>query len=326
MKKLYLHIGIEKTGTSATQEFLFSNRDRLLEKGFLYPETGIWHDKSHHGIAFSWTQNSLWDKSILSSQEITQKIMDEFDNSGVDNLIISSEILRKFYESKGFPEIKEWIKSNFGSVELIVYLRDQIGWLSSMYNQFVKDPNTKYYKDIEDFVEEFRNAADFNSLLVSWESSLSGIKFNINVLPYLPKQYCVIEQFLEVLNLEKKFFMDDKNNAVNPSLTRPAFDLIRNFNRYELDLDTRKKLNRKIIDFYRAGGQSAINGELSIISKALSERIVDRYKLANEKVYKKYKLPPNSLDIFESKKKYKLYNGLTIQALDRFILALIKEI
>src|SRR5947208_827712 len=33
----WLHIGIEKTGTTSIQEFLALNREALLEKGFLYP-------------------------------------------------------------------------------------------------------------------------------------------------------------------------------------------------------------------------------------------------------------------------------------------------
>ena len=40
MTTIYLHIGMPKTGTTSLQKFLFDNREKLLEKGYLYPITG----------------------------------------------------------------------------------------------------------------------------------------------------------------------------------------------------------------------------------------------------------------------------------------------
>ena len=40
-KKLYLHIGMGKTGTTALQHFFWDNRDILAAKGICYPKVGI---------------------------------------------------------------------------------------------------------------------------------------------------------------------------------------------------------------------------------------------------------------------------------------------
>ena len=39
-KKFVLHIGMNKTGTSAIQTFLFKNRKELAKKGINYPNIG----------------------------------------------------------------------------------------------------------------------------------------------------------------------------------------------------------------------------------------------------------------------------------------------
>jgi len=38
MKRIFLHIGFHKTGTSALQEYLSKNREYLLKQKILYPE------------------------------------------------------------------------------------------------------------------------------------------------------------------------------------------------------------------------------------------------------------------------------------------------
>src|SRR5215469_5693606 len=35
----WLHIGTQKTGTTSLQHYLSANRERLLERGFLYPSS-----------------------------------------------------------------------------------------------------------------------------------------------------------------------------------------------------------------------------------------------------------------------------------------------
>lgn len=49
-KTIYLHVGANKTGSSAIQNFCNSNRDSLLSSGLLYPVTGCVGD-AHYGIS-----------------------------------------------------------------------------------------------------------------------------------------------------------------------------------------------------------------------------------------------------------------------------------
>lgn len=41
MSKVFLHIGLHKTGTTAIQTTLFNNRGSLAEKGYRVPVSGV---------------------------------------------------------------------------------------------------------------------------------------------------------------------------------------------------------------------------------------------------------------------------------------------
>ena len=50
-KTCYLHIGAPKTGSTALQSFLFENRQRLADHGWVYPEVSL-RGFGHHDLAF----------------------------------------------------------------------------------------------------------------------------------------------------------------------------------------------------------------------------------------------------------------------------------
>jgi capsular polysaccharide export protein len=91
---LILHIGTTKTGSTSLQNFLFSNRARLLEKGILFPEAGfrvLEDDKiptSGHSDLF-YRQNLLKDLA----KEIE-------DNSSMA-VLISTEIISLIISGQG---------------------------------------------------------------------------------------------------------------------------------------------------------------------------------------------------------------------------------
>ena len=84
LKKVILHIGSPKTGTSIIQSHLCQNRLALKEKGFFYPIT-ISSDESlyrtfesHHLLTYSWADwepfnkfdsNAFWERTCQSAEE-----------------------------------------------------------------------------------------------------------------------------------------------------------------------------------------------------------------------------------------------------------------
>ena len=142
IKKVYIHIGLPKTGTTSVQNFLFKNREELINFGFLYPETITSKNfiKGNKLIGY----NSLNDHNFIHDMKnygyefhdiFFLKLIEEIkNNNNCDKLIISSENL--IFAEKDF--IKK-IRSLFmgKEIKIIFTQRDYINWLNSYYYETI---------------------------------------------------------------------------------------------------------------------------------------------------------------------------------------------
>jgi len=133
-KRLYLHVGMDKTGTSAIQKFVYDNRSKLLDDGDIYyPATGLWGDYSHHPFAFSiFNQHGYSEKKLL---KLTKKLVKEVE--GRNNVLISSECLFKAPLKENFRIFRDNIFSCFDDVRVIVYVRRQDHWVESRHKHSI---------------------------------------------------------------------------------------------------------------------------------------------------------------------------------------------
>lgn len=133
-RTLYLHVGMDKTGTSAIQEFMYINRELIFKSTDLYyPHTGIWIDHSHHPFAFSilnlenYTENTLWD--------LLEKLTSEIESK--NKVLISSECFLTATTVPNFNIFQKYIDNNFTQIKAIIYLRRQDLWLESKYKHCI---------------------------------------------------------------------------------------------------------------------------------------------------------------------------------------------
>ncbi|AXC50081.1 hypothetical protein DRW48_10585 [Paracoccus suum] len=87
MKKLILHIGQYKTGSTSIQKTLDHNRARLIDHGILYPETGC--RKWQHGALIRGLKNEFH-KDLPGSFD-SAPLLEEIGTSGCKHVIISCE-------------------------------------------------------------------------------------------------------------------------------------------------------------------------------------------------------------------------------------------
>lgn len=134
MKKLYMHIGTPKTGTSSLQAFFFKNREKLKEIGIFYPKT-----------INGWPQHielcplSLKNAYINNAKTLPFKYYKEqIDNSQCDAVIISSEL---FCVCSSFEDYQE-LTSNYDTT-YILYIRSPLPFSQSMMLQNI----INYYLD-----------------------------------------------------------------------------------------------------------------------------------------------------------------------------------
>ncbi len=128
---IYLHIGCEKTGSTYLQNYLITNRERLLSEGFLY------FDQFESWNLLSYLECKRGDAAFRNSTH-GRDWFEAFCQSIRDfrgDIIISQE---NFWagECLYLEEFKE-IFSDYQFV-VIVYIRNQVEWLESWYQETIK--------------------------------------------------------------------------------------------------------------------------------------------------------------------------------------------
>jgi hypothetical protein len=131
MSVLYIHCGLHKTGTTALQNFLRTNTELLRASGLLNPYAGCLDSvgSGHHNIAWQLARDRRFDKAFGSIETLKHEI-----GRYHGDVIVSSE---DFESVLGRPKTLEPLitlaTSTNRQLVLIIYLRNQISYLESLY-------------------------------------------------------------------------------------------------------------------------------------------------------------------------------------------------
>jgi hypothetical protein len=179
-RKLFIHIGPAKTGTSAVQHSLQEHDNSVV----LYPRAGRWTDGSHHNLAFNFFE------AYERPEVVREPIDDLFDRvvteaRGSDrNILISSEVLAG---RKRLPAFVETLLRKLGAdfeAELIFVARDHFERASSVYNQRVKDAALRETRDPDQFLIEQAAKLCYAPML----KPLLQAKLDVAVIDYHPAE------------------------------------------------------------------------------------------------------------------------------------------
>lgn len=150
-KKVYLHIGHYKTGTSAIQAYLHKNAAELRRLGFLYPSKvrrkGNPTNHGHLSLPLArdhgFTPPS-WYTESSSTDESFSALDSELASADENNAIISSEEFVQLALCADRDAALEDIKKRFGAyeVKVLLYVREPFSLLKSWYNQVNKAPTS----------------------------------------------------------------------------------------------------------------------------------------------------------------------------------------
>lgn len=143
MRKLFLHIGIPKTGSSSIQQYLSDHRDHLAKSGVLFPRSACLQEKdtAHNALAYPLMRDypRLVDRQLRRPiDQVAASLDEEIQSSKANRIIISSEALSHCGKHSARPI--RWLKDNFRAYEVrvIAYVRRPDAWLASAYAQAVK--------------------------------------------------------------------------------------------------------------------------------------------------------------------------------------------
>lgn len=127
-KRIILHIGPPKTGSSAIQKFLLDNVSLLKQKGIYYPQ----HSVDKNGIS-SGNQDAILEHNNKGELTINRSkiaaLLNAFQTSSANVLLLSSEAF--------FKRANTLIRI-LPNCEAIAFVRSPLDFVESIYNQSVK--------------------------------------------------------------------------------------------------------------------------------------------------------------------------------------------
>jgi len=135
MRRLVLHIGANKTGTSAIQRFCNSRRASLAAAGVLYPAAGC-SGEAHYRLsdAFGFGHGAGSADDRRAQQDVIRAALAaELAETAAGLVIFSSE---NFVLYGSVAEVREFFRDF--DVRVIVYVRRHDSWWPSAWNQSVR--------------------------------------------------------------------------------------------------------------------------------------------------------------------------------------------
>jgi|GEM_PF-2888361 len=155
-KKLFIHAGFHKTGTTSIQKYLWVYRERLANNNFYVPEScrTIADECGHHAIPMELINDPRCGEDYGKINDLIEEISKRQES----NYILSSEDFCSVLINRGiFHQFKDKIKDLFEEVHWVIYLRNPTQWLESLYGEliwhgeidcgfsnFIRNPNLEY--------------------------------------------------------------------------------------------------------------------------------------------------------------------------------------
>jgi glycosyltransferase involved in cell wall biosynthesis len=251
LKKIFIHMGLPKTGTSAIQNFLYKERFEMKTHGILYPEsiTSFNFDRSRK-IIFKNNINNFFDHNYLADIQnypninhdvFYKKLAAEIlENKNCENLILSSENLY-FANDKLLFKLKNLFKDL--DIKIIFTKRNYYEWLDSyFYEKIYSGRETNgfnyFFKDLLE-----KNFLPFDKTTLRWKKIFG--EENFLEIDYEDKNYII--NMLSLFQIPTKIIEKYKYNLVNNIKKSPIkISLISNFNLLNSNLNFYDFINKKI--------------------------------------------------------------------------------
>lgn len=236
-KKLFIHIGHFKSGTSSIQNFLWDNRGALNSAGFKYIETGITRDRSL-GVR----HYRLW-RYIESENCLWPGVIDEMKNSEKNNFIISHEGLIKLTTAK--VEYLKNLLSEF-DVTIICYLRRQDLFIQSLYAEYIQNHGVD--SCFETFLNQYGELCAYKILMTRWMKAFSKDKMIVkNFDKIIVESPCLEKNFCQSINLSLQEAIFKNIPVSNKTLCLEHLNEMYKLNHVEKDTKVRRLYSQELL-------------------------------------------------------------------------------
>ena len=180
MKKLFLHIGPPKTGSTTVQEFLHAHSADLLSEGILFPVSS----RARAGESFLLIRQD--DRTRLSAPLTSHlvlgyslrgqidgieadccwaELLNEISNANPETVLLSAEIFGNL-SMEHIYKIKEYLRDF--DVHIIVYIREPFARILSQWTQSVK--TGRCYQSLRRYISRRADhlVEEYTELIEAW--------------------------------------------------------------------------------------------------------------------------------------------------------------
>lgn len=222
MRKIYLHIGSHKTGTTSIQSFMFHNKGLLKQRGKSFYSGSI-IESNHVELHVASMRPDRYSPIKINKQlfptsgfieEAKRKILSFSQSEDECDLVFSAEGLFYLRYPDELKRLRNILPS--GEVEVVVYLREKYSFLESYRRQLTK-MGISLSRDKKSFsyVEEDSWLVDYDDLLFAYRGEFGEdcVKvFDYESVMHLEKT--VLFSFVRCLGLNESLLgvdlLDDK--------------------------------------------------------------------------------------------------------------------
>jgi hypothetical protein len=191
MRRIFLHAGEPKTGTSAIQLLLHENREALEHFGYLVPKAGASRTGNYGGLI-----DALLDQPVPPRYvHCVEALRQEINAHAADSVILSAESLDdRFRSDEKRERILSFLRDLGLATTVVIFIRPDAEALSSAYAQQVK--SFLYDVTLRDFVLRRRRYVHLLKLAQLSEIQTIFRPYNAEV-----RRAGVAREFLRVIGL-----------------------------------------------------------------------------------------------------------------------------
>ena len=233
-RKVLVHVGAPKTGTSFVQDLLFRNQEQLAELGVLYPADRF---DAHFLAALDLMElpwGGLERQAVGAWDRLAAQVRD-----WEGTVIISHEILATASQQ----HVRRAIES-FGpgtEVHVVVSVRDLVRQIPAEWQENLKHRRTVGYKEFLDRIMDpnpegtvatwFWGVQDIPQILTRWSAELPADQVHVVTVPKpgAPRDL-LWERFASVFGLDPQQFDTSTVQRANPSLGVAESAFVRRLN------------------------------------------------------------------------------------------------
>jgi len=248
MTQYFLHIGMNKTGSTALQVFFSENQRALKKNGTLYPDTGrtesVKHQDLVEALGFSvGPQRDPQDHALR--QKLRADLLAEAGACNAKRVVISSEM---FSRKRNLRPVQAFFQDL--DLQVVVYVRRHDHWWASNYAQAVKTTASPpwgpgFAAFWQHATKKANRHATYSSLIDAWAKMFG--RDRITVRPYEPVQLPngIVADFMGIAGIEPTGFKTDLRK--NPSLSQAGLTQIDRLQRRRIPGFIRTRLIAKAV-------------------------------------------------------------------------------